>query len=147
MPEVKKHINDMARIMCGHQNNKCPMHHDASCSHIGAEDCSYKDYAASLIRSGYIHISDCEDIVRNLKSIIQNKDDEINRLKTTISELEKGVESQRSVNEAFLHNFSETVYCELKSILIKVKEVVGDSSKCIETINKYIEEYSNGKSF
>lgn len=89
-----------------------------------------------------------EEIVRNFRDIIQSKDnDEINRLKTTISELKKGVESQCSVNEAFLHNFSETVCCELKSILIKVKEVVGDSSKCIETINKYIEEYSNGKSF
>lgn len=79
MPEVKKRINDMARIMCGHQNNKCPMHHDASCSHIGAVDCMYKQYAVLLSCKGYVHISDCEDVVNQIK--VKSQVDILNRLK------------------------------------------------------------------
>lgn len=67
MPAVKERINEMARIMCGHQNNKCPMHHDADCSHIGPVDCLYKQYATALFRAGYVHISDNEDIIAQAK--------------------------------------------------------------------------------
>lgn len=73
MPTVKERINEMARIMCGHQNNKCPMHHDADCSHIGAVDCLYKQYAVALFRAGYVHISDNEDIIKQAKIDVLNQ--------------------------------------------------------------------------
>lgn len=72
MPAVKERINEMARTMCGHQNNKCPMHHDADCSHIGPVDCLYKQYAAALFRAAnYVHISDEENIIAQAKKQAQ----------------------------------------------------------------------------
>lgn len=71
MPAVKERINEMARIMCGHQNNRCPMHHDAGCSHIGAVDCLYKQYAVALFRAGYVCISDDEEMIAKVKKQAQ----------------------------------------------------------------------------
>lgn len=79
MPKVKERINEMARTMCGHQNNKCPMHHDADCSHIGPVDCLYKQYATALFRAGYVHISDEENIIAQVKK--QAQIDVLNKLK------------------------------------------------------------------
>lgn len=80
MPAVKERINEMARTICGHQNNKCPMHHDADCSHIGPVDCLYKQYAAALFRAAnYVHISDEENIIAQAKK--QAQIDVLNKFK------------------------------------------------------------------
>ena len=65
MPMIKERINEMARTMCGcYCDGKCSAHHNASCASIGSEDCLSKEKSMALFRAGYIHISDCENIIK-----------------------------------------------------------------------------------
>lgn len=73
MPKVNERINEMARIMCKHHDGKCAIRHDVPCAQITGQDCSYKEKALALFSAGYVHISDCENIVKQAKIDVLNK--------------------------------------------------------------------------
>lgn len=81
MSTVNERINNMAIIMCGcYCDGKCSAHHNASCASIGGVDCLSKQKALALFRAGYVHISDCENILKQATSI-----DVLNKVKEKCS--------------------------------------------------------------
>lgn len=116
MPAVKERINEMARTICGHQNNKCPMHHDADCSHIGPVDCLYKQYAAALFRAAnYVHISDEENIIAQAKK--QAQIDVLNKLRSRIADKESLIQSYIADGCLTI----EDMYIEIDELIAEVK--------------------------
>ena len=74
MPTVNERINEMARIMCGcYRDGKCSAHHNAGCASIGGVDCLSKQKALALFRAGYLHISDNQDMIKQIKIDVLNQ--------------------------------------------------------------------------
>lgn len=73
MPKVSERINKMAQIMCDccDDNGKCWDNH--LCTNINIQDCRYKENAEQLIKAGYVHISDCENTIKQAQIDVLNK--------------------------------------------------------------------------